>query len=200
MSAQTLASISADVVPPMAAPTIVVEQPAVVASQTTIMKHVNRNAVWVFIVVAIIVLIIIFWVGKCGMQWYNNLNHSWSCMKGGNMVVWAVLFVIIVLLAAYVSGRAYSMANHSTRTGIAVTFGLSMLFLLIWFGVFFSKQCVKSSVWFGVIALILAILWTYYVFKANRSCGWGMLPYLIWVIAVLGFTCSLRKSDCDDSE
>lgn len=194
MSAVTLSTITPE---PTTAPVIVTTTttgaPAqtVVVTQKGLMDQMAAKAIWVFIIIAIIVLIILFWISTSGSDWFNTLNNTWNWIKGSALIGWAVLLVVGVLLAAFVSAVAYANADVRTRGAIIALFGLTMLFLIIWFAVFYSNQNLYAAAWLGGITVILSIFWAGYVWKGDARAGWGMIPYLLWAVVAFAFNIHL---------
>lgn len=204
MSTSQLALIRADTVPAVAVPAVVTEK-TVVTTQTVaatavpamgLKQQMCQNALWIFIIISIIVLIILYALARPAQDWLAGLNNSWTWLKAGsNMVVMGVILAIVVLLMAYVSFFAYLHANLIDQKAIVITFGITMILLIVWFGLFYVQRDLNTSAWFGLLVLIAAIFQTYYVFKVSRSAGWGMIPYLLWVIVAIAFNFQLKASN-----
>lgn len=197
MSAQSLAAISADAVTsvtPIISTTTVVPG-EVVVPVTGIHQVIHKNAIWVFLIVAIIVLVILFWIAKPQQEWFAGLNNSWSWLKANNMSVMAIIMVIVVLLMAYVSYVAYVKTTARWRNGIILSFAASMLLLIVWFIVFYNTQNLMAASWLGVAVLVAGLIQTWYVFNADRAAGWGMVPYLLWLVTAVAFGFQLAGSN-----
>lgn len=196
MSAQSLAAISADTVTPLvpivATTTVTAEA---VVPVVGFQQVIHKNAIWVFLIVAIIVLIILFWIAKPQQDWFASLNNSWTWLKASNMSVMVIIMIIVVLLMAYVSYVAYIKITARWRNGVILSFAASMLLLIVWFAVFYRTQNLMTAAWLGVAVLVAGLIQTWYVFNADRAAGWGMVPYLLWLITAVAFGFQLSSSN-----
>lgn len=137
---------------------------------------------WMFLLIAIIVLIICWFIAAPNIMWYDSLkNFSW----GNNSLIFYIVLVLVVLVMAGGTYVAYNMANASMQTTILMTFMAAMFLLIIWFTVFYQAQQLEQSFYVGMIFLFVAFLQTYFVFQVSAKAGYAMLPYFIWMVLVV---------------
>lgn len=180
-----------------------VQAPVVVGSQQPLLVEQKvgygfdmARSWWVFILVAIIVLIILFLIARGSTEWFNSLNNSWGWFASSNNTVLAIVMIIVVLLMAYVSYNAFiRAADYSTRNGIAWTFGLQLIGLIVLFALFYRGQNISAAAWVSVLLFILALVQSYFIYRADPRSFWGMVPYLIWLLANTAFAFHLRSEN-----
>lgn len=195
MSAQSLAAIGADTVIPTTVTTPLIPLDVQLVPVQGIQAQLHKYAIWFFLIIAIIVLVILFWIAKPSQEWFANLNNSWEWLKADNMTVMVIIMVIVVLLMAYVSYAAYMKAALADRNAIILTFSASMLLLILWFTIFYNQKSLNAAAWIGIAVLVAGLIQTWYVFKVDKAAGWGMIPYLIWVITAVAFNFQLSSSN-----
>jgi tryptophan-rich sensory protein len=135
----------------------------------------------------------IFWVGICylvawaGAQvspgiassdWYDALNKpSWNPPGWIFGPVWTLLYTLMGI-AAWQIWRKYGFS----KAKISLSFFLIQLALNgLWSQLFFNFQN-PGAAFFEIIILLIAIIITSVLFfQKQKSAGWLMLPYILWV-------------------
>jgi len=189
-----LASVETPVVV-TSAPAAAAVVPAVVITPLTLQQHMHKHAQLVFLVVAIVTLIILFYITYPVREWFDNLNNNWNWLKSGNMTVMGIVLVGVVLLMAWSSAHAYQRASLRDQAAIALTFAVSLILLVVWFAVFYRRQSFNAATVLSWFVLIVGLIQGYYVWKVGRSAAWAMLPYLAWVVVALAFGYHIRAEN-----
>ncbi len=135
----------------------------------------------------------VFWLGICYMtawigaqvspgiaspDWYESIQKpGWNPPSWIFGPVWTVLYTLMGIAAWLV------WKNHGfTDAKPALSAFIIQLFLNgLWSQIFFGLQ-EPGWAFFEIILLLAAIiLTTYLFFKKNRTAGWLMVPYILWV-------------------
>lgn len=151
-----------------------------------------RPEVWIFLIIAIVVLIICFYVAYDNKEWYSDLKKfSWT----ENLWVWGVILVLVLLVAGYCSFVSYIMGSQSMKMAILITFVAAMLGLLAWFWVFYKTKSLENAFYVSLILLFIAFLQIYLVWTVNPNAGYGLLPWALFSIFLVGITWSLDSQN-----
>ncbi len=157
----------------------------------------TQRGLWIFIIVAVVVLVVIMYISKSGMKkddegqsWWDTLSmYSW----GKSTSLWGVIMVLGVLLFAWAAFTAYNtVVDKNKRNMIIGGFGLSMLALVAMFSVFFRKDAdgnnstsgFSTASWVAIFAAVVGFgaLYPMWSVPAARI---AMVPYLVWIVAVV---------------
>ena len=191
---------------------------SVAASGSNVYKYLEDKLLWVFMIVAIIVLIVLFLLSREGMKryktkgkdckgksWYESLHmYRW----GKSTAVWAVVLVVGVLLFAWAAYVAYVGSNdQNTKNMIITLLGLVMIGLIALFAVFFSKvKCAKdststfsTSLWLAILVGVLTLGFLYSVW-GNMWARLALIPFMVYIIMMIILLADLAKyykRDCE---
>lgn len=121
-------------------------------------------------------------------NWYPNINKTAltppSWLFGP---VWSVLFIMMAI-ALYL---AWSGRNkQKTRHKAAYLFFGQLAANVAWSGIFFGLQQIGLA-FIEIIFLLILITYTLLAFyRLNKTAGWLMMPYFLWVCfaATLNFS------------
>lgn len=121
-------------------------------------------------------------------NWYPNINKTAltppSWLFGP---VWSVLFIMMAI-ALYL---AWSGRNkQKTRRKAAYLFFGQLAANVAWSGIFFGLQQIGLA-FIEIIFLLILITYTLLAFyRLNKTAGWLMMPYFLWVCfaATLNFS------------
>lgn len=164
-----------------------------------------QRGLWIFIIVAVVVLVVLFYLccdafrSEAGYDsWWKSLGgYSW----GESAPLWVILMVVGVLLFAWAAFTAYTTcADQNKRNMIIGGFGLSMLSLVALFSVFFRKDAdgnfsdsdFSTASWVAVLAAVLGFACLYPMWQCHAA-RLAMIPYLVWVVAVVIYVWDLTK-------
>lgn len=138
---------------------------------------------WLFIIIAILVLILVYFIASANLPWYADLvKVSWFSY----LIGFYVILVLVVLTATIGTYIAFNMATSKGKMWIFLTFVAAMIGLLLWFVIFFSQHNLTLSFYFGCAFLILAFVQIVSVWSVNMNAGFSILPYLIFIALILG--------------
>lgn len=156
----------------------------------------NSN-LWVYMVIAIVVLVLIMYICKSGLDkkgqdtsWWDRLaKYDW----GESTTLWGLLMVIGVILFAWAAYKAcLSFPKGDSRCYYLMGgFGVSMISILAMFSVMFSAEDDEENT--GAIfnrARLIALFATVVGFLtlipmwSSRNARVAMVPYLIWISAL----------------
>jgi tryptophan-rich sensory protein len=174
----------------------------------TLRGQLCQRGLWVFIIIAIIVLVVLFYLARpafcCddGESWWQELR---GCSWGKSPALWAVLITLAVLLFAWGAFVAYSTTFHPMRRNMILAgFVLSMLVLIALFSIFFKVEdgcCTTkgfpTALWLAILAVVLAFACLYPMWH-NSVARLAMIPYLVLVIALAVYIWDLKARHCCD--
>jgi len=146
----------------------------------------GRPELWVYIVIAIILIIVLLYVANDYKCVFEDLKMcSWSC----NYIVGALIMVVGLLIFAYASfvGQVGS-ADHVCRYMIVALFGAVSVLLVIAFTLFFRNGDYTGAFYVSMVILFFAALHMYFCWKAGRGAGWLSLVFVIVSILFVWFT------------
>jgi tryptophan-rich sensory protein len=120
-------------------------------------------------------------------SWYLTLNKpeftppNWLFGPA-----WTVLFILmgIALFIIWTKGR-----NHKKFTTALGIFSLQLIFNFFWSLIFFSWHRPDLAFLEIIVLWLLIAINIYYFYKINKTAGWLLVPYLLWVsfAAVLNY-------------
>lgn len=158
---------------------------------------------WLFIVLAIVVIVLLWWIGrnvKCVQK--EVCTSSWNSqpMFGG------FLLLLSILIAGYYTGCAFDIADVNTRNFLMIGFVAIGILLVIAFVLFFQKSNFSAAFYVSLIVVAVVLLQTYFAFRVSRKYGYGHLPLLIMsiVLAIYFWDITSKNEngcgpiDCDD--
>lgn len=135
---------------------------------------------WMFILVAIVIVCLCFGIAYNEADWYSNLNNwTWA----SSMMWVSIILFIIVLIVAYCSYLGYnSAADDTTKGWILATFFATLLILMVWFYVFFKAKTLDNAFYVSILFLFVVFVQTYLIWSVNYKAGYGMILYALWAI------------------
>ncbi len=148
--------------------------------------------VWIFIVIAIIVLIICFWIAQPELEWYKD-QKKYTLFE--NFWVLAIILVIVAILMAYCSYVSYMKGNSQQRSAIMITFIAGMLLLFLWFVVFYKMKNLSVAFYFAIALLFVAFIQIYFVWNVYDKAGWGLIPYIIFIGFLVGLNYNISDQN-----
>lgn len=148
--------------------------------QYAITNDFKDKFLWMFILVAIVIICLCFGIAYNEADWYSNLNNwTWA----SSMMWVSILLVIIILIVSYCSYLGYNSAKDDTTKGwILATFFATLLILLVWFYVFFKAKSLDNAFYVSILFLFVVFVQTFLIWKANTKAGYGMILYALWAI------------------
>ena len=141
--------------------------------------------VWMFIVIAIVILIIFYVVTIRGMSFFKTLKQSVTTKY---MWIWGVIVGIAFLVMSYYAFVGYSLATSYTQFGIFIAFIAVSLLLLGWAFAMFTMKELYSAVWVSVALLFAIIILMYLCWSSNTISGLGNLGMGIVGLIIVGFS------------
>jgi tryptophan-rich sensory protein len=157
-----------------------------------IKNHLRGWPFWIFIIIAIIVLVITILLAKSESGWYNDLKKmSWA----ENMVVWAVLYCIVIILMAWCTSFAYCLADDTGKMYILTSFIAAIILIVITFVVFYRSKNLDVTFYLVMLLIAVSIFQTFVVWKYHAGSGIGMLPYVVFLIFVAGITYDISSKN-----
>lgn len=92
-------------------------------------------------------------------------------------VVWTVLFILMGI-ASYI---VWEQSSGIQRRNALTLYFVQLFFNFFWSIIFFSFEAyLFAFVWLVALWLLIAVT-TYLFFKIEKSAGYLMLPYILWV-------------------
>ena len=135
-----------------------------------------NKAIWAFIIVAILVLIICFFIAKPELEWYREINkYGWL----SNNWLMGVILIVVILLMSYSSYFAYCVADESGKNMVIITFTLGLLILITWFIVFFKVKSFLNAFYLSMMLFFVSFIQIYFVWDISSNAGYGMIPYIV---------------------
>lgn len=170
---------------------------AVVETEVTPMKSsrnfMSRNHLWVYILIAIIVLVIIFWYAcsGCRADEFDKLHcKGIEWMKGSCGRAVMALFLIIALLllawsASTVSG-CYRMMGDMGRANMVMGLFIVIIILVLIAFIFFYQRDFNTAYWFMLFVLLLGILATImFAYFKFTGPALAMALFSLWALFIV---------------
>jgi tryptophan-rich sensory protein len=115
-----------------------------------------------------------------GNLWYNTLFHSMLTPPGWVFsVAWSILYFLIGLALFYIMQS--DLHERYTKTKAYVFFAINVFLNTLWSFVFFGAQMPEVALLVLVALLIVAILMMREFLRINRTAGWLIFPYVLWL-------------------
>jgi cation transport ATPase len=150
----------------------------------------ESKSLWLFMVVAIVVLFILYYlsIGTYGSTGYWSQLQMWSW--GQNPTLLGFLLVIAVLIFTWGCWNAYvHIENKGKKNMIIAGFGLSMILLIVWFALFFTKSGTalttkgfNSASYAALFASLVALLTLYVVWNGGMVARVSVIIYTVYII------------------
>lgn len=167
----------------------------------------TRNNLWAYLLVALIVLVIIFWfaVSGCKRDIFEKLHcKGVEWVKGSSGRVIMGLFLVIALLLAawassYVSGAYRCMGDLNRSNLVMGAFGLLMVLVLATF-VLFYRGSFTTAYYFALVtflfSLLMVVMFAYYRF-AGPAMAMGL--FALWALLTSWVTHKVSCQNPSDS-
>lgn len=161
----------------------------------TIVNYVSKAELWIFLVIAIIVLILCFVVASPNLEWYSNLRKvDWA----ENFWIIGIILIFTVLILTYVTFLTYIYSSENYKFVVIALFIGVMLLLFSWFLVFFSSKCLINAFYTSLILLFFTIMLTYITWSVDYRFGICTLPFLVFVIFIFGMSWHINDCNCEE--
>jgi tryptophan-rich sensory protein len=178
----------------------------------TLKGQLCNKGLWVYIIVAIIVLVVCMYITRSGMKKDENGESWWDKLAKNDWGVsgsfWGILLVVGVILFAWASFTALQTPGLSDQKRYLIIggFGVSMLSLVAMFSVLFSAEKNKNepeafsrASWMAIFAAVIGFALLYPMWGCNTARV-AMIPYLVWVtaMAVMVWRMSTHYNDASE--
>ena len=111
-------------------------------------------------------------------EWYQALNQpAWTPPDWVFGPVWTVLYVLMAI-AAWRVWRLYSFSGAGLALGLFI---VQLVLNGLWSFLFFGLRSPGAAL-VDILLLLVAVAATTVLFwRLDRTAGWLLLPYLVWV-------------------
>lgn len=111
-------------------------------------------------------------------DWYKNLEKpSFNPPSWVFMPVWTILFTLMGISLYFV----YTSNNSELRTIALIFFVLQFILNLLWSYFFFGRQNILFAFIDIIFLEILIIITAIIFYKVNKTSGYLLIPYFLWV-------------------
>lgn len=111
-------------------------------------------------------------------DWYKNLEKpSFNPPSWVFMPVWTILFTLMGISLYFV----YTSNNSKLRTIALIFFVLQFILNLLWSYFFFGRQNILFAFIDIIFLEILIIITAIIFYKVNKTSGYLLIPYFLWV-------------------
>lgn len=142
------------------------------------------RAIWIFIVLAIVVIVVVAWFGRRYKCVKDSLNEgSWN----NQWLFGGILLGIALLITAWATGKAFTMTDSTNKNFLMISFVAIGILLILAFALFFSKQNYSGAFYTSLLIVAIAILLMYFTWKVDSKLGWWQLPFVVMSIALVAF-------------
>ena len=170
----------------------VIEEPAVLLTPVPFKEQVSDKILWVYIIVAVIILIILFWIAGSASTYFNSLNKpTWTNAPA----IWGTLMVIVVLILAYANFKAFRVANAAYRNNIIVTVIIQAILLIAWFWVFYKTENPMNAFYIALVLLLVTLWQLFVLYRVDPAAGWMALPFLVWLLLAIYVNWSISDTN-----
>lgn len=160
----------------------------------SISEQINDKSLWIFIVVAILVLIVILYIAKSR----SDNSSLWNVLENFNWGVpgsiWSILMIVGIILFAWASFVAVKASISETNRYLIIGgFAISLLSLVALFSVLFSSndgsaedrsESHNRASWIAIFAAAVGFLVLYPMWTCSTA-RIAMIPYLVWITAIV---------------
>lgn len=154
------------------------------------------QALWAFLIITIIVLIIAFAVCQAGSCWKEDghLNRpNWD-----NRWLSVVILIVATLLMAYGSYRAFRETCDVNGRGIVSgLFALVLVLLFIWMLMVSQSRNHQNAFYLAVVLAIVSLIQTVILWKASCVAGYASTVFFIVTLIAAWWSYDLMcKNPC----
>lgn len=140
------------------------------------------------LVIAIITLVVIYISISSVRDWYCNINiPAW----GYNTVVIFIVLIVSLLLLVWACSYHYITI---------FLFVVVCILLLVWSGFLARSKCaegnIRTAFYILLVLFIVSVLLSTTVYIVARCHAIGTLPFLLWVVAILGVNYRTAELNC----
>ncbi|MCU0642423.1 MAG: tryptophan-rich sensory protein [archaeon] len=144
------------------------------------MKEKKNGVNWKVLVLSFVSVHIAAFIGSRFTdtgEWYESVKPSITPPGFVFPIVWTILFILIsiALYLAYVSSRG------AEKRAVVIMFGLNIVLNALWSYLFFGLHNPIAAFIELVVLWINILIITLISWRVNRTAGYLLLPYLIWV-------------------
>lgn len=168
------------------------DAPKLDSTMEDLKNYFSSAEIWIFLVIAIIILILCFVMASMSLEWYSGLSKiDWA----GNFWIMGIFLVLVVLILAYATFLAYITCPKNHKGFIMMTFIAVMLLTFGWFTVFFNAKSLLNAYYTSLFLLFASILLTYVVWQIDYRFGICTLPFLVFAIFMSGMSWHINDSN-----
>lgn len=175
--------------------TVIVEE----NSFTEIAKTgIYNQYIWIFLIASIVAIVLCIFIAMPGAVWFSGLKkYAWS----ENLWVWMILFIVVVLIMGICTFlgfvKAQCIEDSISQGVIFMSFVASLLTMIIWFSIFFRSKDIQTAFYLLIVLLFLAFLQIYFVWKMNDGAGWGIVPWIVFLIFLIAAVWEINTENDD---
>lgn len=150
--------------------------------------------VWIFIVIAVVILVVFFVICYYGLPFFNELKQTAATKY---LWIWGVIFAIAYLVASYYTYTGWAVANTTGKFGIFIAFAAASLLILGWAVALFRMKDLQAATWISLALLFVIIIQTYLCWSTFSISGMGNIGLGIVGIILVGFSWNLWSMNTD---
>ena len=142
------------------------------------------NVMWTFIIVAVVALVVIYFIVRHSREWYGTLNKPFDEEGSVMFILLCLCFVILgyaSFRAFHCSGKTGYMANMCM-----VSFGVVVALMILWAFLFFRHHNIHKAFYVNLL-LAAATAWMMWCFwkTGDRMSFYLTFIWAIFLIALI---------------
>jgi len=119
----------------------------------------------------------LFTSGNTSSSWYLENKPQFTPPNVVFPIVWSILYFLIALSLYFI----WKSANKKEKGRVAIVFGINLAANALWSYLFFEINNPLLA-FFDLLIILGTIIWMMFISKKiNRTAGWILVPYLLWV-------------------
>ena len=169
-------------------PVPVAEEPAIIVDQPSVqtvkpyyaINHWQSGALWAYIIIVIIVAVMLFLfvADRLIDGWYERLKKPISLELEAQLVIWAIVFFLLVVVAYF--GHVWALTEQSRQWLTWIFLGNQVL-LVVWFFIFFGQRNLELGFAFAIFTLLSALIWWYLISSVDLCLSYLLAVYVFWL-------------------
>ena len=141
------------------------------------------RATWVFLLAAIVVFAIIWWI----VYDHHAQVHAWARIPSwiANPFILGVVVFVCVLLVAYATKRGYSASAGTWKNVIGGVFFVVGVALIAIAHLVYRSHNFVAAFWVALVVAVLVLVHFYAVWVHDRQAAMAVLPFLFVLLAIV---------------
>lgn len=139
---------------------------------------------WKVLIISFLIVFAVAFAGSMftsqntNTEWYNSIKPEITPPNWIFPIVWNILFILIAI-SLYLCWT--NAKNKKSKRNILIAFGINFILNILWSILYFGLKNPFAALIEIFFLWASIMLMTYTASKINKTAGYLLIPYLLWV-------------------